>query len=158
MSSALSSSLVPSSFWSWAFVMYVVCSCVVGWVAAVVFVEVEGRAGCLRLLFIGQDKLFANPASKLFSSHITSPLHTLQLLPSVTLSEHNVLFACCSACASQQDCTLLQHDFDQTHTSRSHLPKSGANNNTVALVAFAGKHGPAEMSLGAGLVDMCPDV
>ena len=39
-----SSSLVTSSFWSWALVVCVVCSCVVGWVVVVVLVEVVGRA------------------------------------------------------------------------------------------------------------------
>ena len=51
-----SSSLVSSSFWSCASVVYVVCSCVVGWVIVVVLVEVVGRAGGLSLLKIdGQN-------------------------------------------------------------------------------------------------------
>ena len=32
--------------------MYVVCSCVLGWVVAVVLTQVVGRAGCLSLLFM----------------------------------------------------------------------------------------------------------
>ena len=52
MSSVSSSSLVSSSFWSWASVVYVVCSCVVGWVVVVVLADVVGRAGCLSLLFM----------------------------------------------------------------------------------------------------------
>ena len=41
---ASSSSLVSSSFWSWALVVRVVCSCVVGWVVVVVLIEVVSRA------------------------------------------------------------------------------------------------------------------
>ena len=52
MSNVSSSSLVSSSFWSRASVVYVVCSCVVGWVVVVVVVEVAGRAGCSSLLFM----------------------------------------------------------------------------------------------------------
>ena len=52
MSSVSSSSLVSSSFWSWASVVYVVCSCVVGWVVVVVLADVVGCAGCLSLLFM----------------------------------------------------------------------------------------------------------
>ena len=52
MSSVSSSSLVSSSFSSWASVVYVVCSCVVGWVVVVVLAEVVGRAGCLGLLLM----------------------------------------------------------------------------------------------------------
>ena len=45
MSGVSSSSLMSSSFWSWALVVCVVCSCVVGWVVVVVLVKVVGRAG-----------------------------------------------------------------------------------------------------------------
>ena len=53
MRTASSSSLVSSSFWLWASVVYVVCSWVVGWVVVVVLVGgVVGRAGCLSLVFM----------------------------------------------------------------------------------------------------------
>ena len=52
MSSVPSSSLVSSSCWSLALVLYVFRSCVTGWVVVVVLVEVVGRAGCLSLLFM----------------------------------------------------------------------------------------------------------
>ena len=53
MSSASpSSSLVSSTFWSCALVVYIGCSCVVGWVVVVVLAEVMGRAGRVRLPFM----------------------------------------------------------------------------------------------------------
>ena len=49
-SSFSSSSAAPPSPWSWASVVYVVCSSVFVGVAVVVVIEVVGRVGCLRLL------------------------------------------------------------------------------------------------------------
>ena len=57
------SSVSSSPFGSWALVVYVVRSCVVGWVVVVVLVEVVGRAGCLTLLFL---------TSVLIASHFES--------------------------------------------------------------------------------------
>ena len=45
MMSSGSSSSVTSSSWSWALFVYIVCSCVVGWVVIVVLAEVMGGAG-----------------------------------------------------------------------------------------------------------------
>ena len=44
------SSSAPPSSWSCTLVVWVVCSCVVGWVVVVVVMEVAGRVGCLSLL------------------------------------------------------------------------------------------------------------
>ena len=51
-SSFSSSSLGPPSSWSWASVVCVVCSFLVGWVVVVVVVRVTGRVGCWSLLFV----------------------------------------------------------------------------------------------------------
>ena len=50
--STSSSSSVWSSSWSRAFVVYVVCSFVVGWVVVIVEAEAVGRAGFLNLSFM----------------------------------------------------------------------------------------------------------
>ena len=53
--------------------MYVVCSCVVGWMVVVVLVDVVGRAGCLSLLFMkslsiaSHFELFSAVASQIIS-------------------------------------------------------------------------------------------
>ena len=52
MSSVSSSSLVSFSFWLCALVVYVVCSCLVGWAVIVVVIWVVGRAGCLSLVLM----------------------------------------------------------------------------------------------------------
>ena len=74
MTNVPSSSLVSSSFWSFALVLYVFCSCVTGWVVVVVLVEVVGRAGCLSLLFM---KLLSTATHFEVSSAVVSRVMSL---------------------------------------------------------------------------------
>ena len=64
--------------------MYVVCSCVVGWVVVVVLAAVVGRAGCLSLLFVKSLSIASYfEVSSAVVSQIMPPARLLLLSPLV---------------------------------------------------------------------------
>ena len=117
MSSSVSlSSLAPPSSWSWAFVVCVVCSCVVG-LAMSWRMGVVGRVGCLSLLFTKSLSIESHfePSGAVVSQVVSLVTSLFSLL---------ILFGCryvlMSACLSWMVFLVSVTFFCPDHTHKAH--------------------------------------